>query len=376
MSTGAQALRRMLRRRMLDLEAQAHAAYKAYRKEEAARLYHEAQRLAETLQSPHDIVYLRFWRGSSLAGAKQYLEALAAVTPTLREMGRVGRPQDVFNTLALYISVALDIPLDYQTILEPLEYCKEYILTKGQMIWRHKLLYLEARLCYERGEFERALTLAEESWAAWRNVYPHYTADTHLDICVEYSLRTDQPDKALYYLDVWERDDHNSLPLVRNYRRRYWQAIYWRYVGDYERALLVADACVRHADLMERGDRARLMRAPIHLLRGNPALARADLGSVKLAAIRDNLLAVGDYYLARARVAAGLPPADDAFGHDFPAPTAIKDAAALRRALARAKINYRGHLRWARKWDTAFGVNWRQTELAERLERVTALAMD
>lgn len=361
--------------RIQSLRRSAHDAYRNYRREEAADLFLQALRLAEDINSPDDMVYLRLWHGVSLAGAQQYMEALAAVTPTLRQMDKAGRPQDVFNTVTLYIGVALEIPLDFKTILEPLEYCKTYLESTGSRHWRHKLLYLEARLLEERGFFEQALAVAEESWSTWRYQYPYYTADTHLERLVSLSLRTHQPELARRYLDIWEQDSHNEMPLYRAYTLSGWQANYYRYRDELDRALTLGVRCLHNSAQIDKEDKARGLLVRLYLARGEIDKARQTLKHVPLKTLRDEQLRMADYHLGAARAAAGLPPADDGYDIAFPTQvaTAVQDVDRLRFEAGRARMMYRLRMVEAKKWDTAFDCTWRQDEVNERLARLAAI---
>lgn len=359
-----------------ELQILRRTAYQLYCEqdnEQAAQVYKRALKLAETINSPNDVVFFRLWHAIALSGAEQYMEALAILTPTLRSLGQEGRPQDVYTTVTLYVDVALDIPLDYCTVLEPLAFCEEYLETVGRREWRHKLCYLWARLYERRGQFQDALRVAEEGWSIWQSRHPAYTADTHLEHIVGYCLRTRQPELAAHYLEVWANDRHNDMPLYRHYKRSGWLANYHRFVGDLETAEAYAHECLTHAEKIGKDDQARGLLARILMTRGKLEATRGVLCCVTATLHQKKTLTLGDYHLASARDAAGMAPVDDIYGQDFPPPTQIADPRRARHELRRARAMYRCSLPEAIKWDTAFDCHWRQDDIAARQERLAAI---
>ena len=81
----------------------------------------------------------------------------------------------------------------------------------------------------------------------------------------------------------------------------------------------------------------------------------------------------GDYHLACAREAAGMPAVDDEFGLEFPPPSAIANPTATRYALARARRGYRAALKVGSWIDEKLQCSLRQTTISERLARVEAI---
>ena len=81
----------------------------------------------------------------------------------------------------------------------------------------------------------------------------------------------------------------------------------------------------------------------------------------------------GDYHLACARQAAGMPAVDDEFGLEFPPPSCMAHPTATRYALARARRGYRAALKVGSWIDEKLQCSLRQTTISERLARVEAI---
>ena len=81
----------------------------------------------------------------------------------------------------------------------------------------------------------------------------------------------------------------------------------------------------------------------------------------------------GDYHLACARQAAGMPAVDDEFGLEFAPPSRIANPTATRYALARARRGYDAALKVGLWIDEKLECTKRQKEISERLVRVEAI---
>ena len=154
----------------------------------AAEIYGKALEIAESINDTRPIVFYRFWRGVSLVHAGKLRQALAVLTPTLKEGTTGGDAADIYNTLTRYIDIAQELPVNLGAIEKAYQQTENFLRDSGNLDWRHKLLHLQTELYQRRGMYPEALAAAQESWAIWQQEYPCYTADTHLNNLVEISL--------------------------------------------------------------------------------------------------------------------------------------------------------------------------------------------
>jgi len=340
----------------------------------AAEIFGKALEIAESINDTRKIAEYRLWRGASLYLAGKLRQALAVLTPTLKEGNTGGDAADIYNTLITYIEIAKKLPVNLGAIEKACQQTENFLRDSGNLGWRHQLLNSQARLYRLQGIYPEALAVAQESWAIWQDEYPYYTADTHLNRLVEISLLLRDAEQAQMYLWEWEIDEHNETPIYRegwlcssrsNLARlqgRFTEAVDWA-----RRAMLVhnsaSDTVVRAFLCTEDNHRAR--DELIRLL----AERHAESGHYRY----DIRLLWGDYHLACARQAAGMPAVDDEFGLEFPPPSAIANPAATRYALARARRGYRAALKVGGWIDEKLQCSLRQTTISERLARVEAI---
>lgn len=358
--------------RMLELEDAAGRAYNTMRYAQAAQLYRQALALAQELDSKIDVVFYRFWYAVSLAFSGDSKAALAALTPTLRHLGH-GAPEDIYSTLAFYINLALDLALPRDDIAQALAFAHNYLESIGKTAWRHELLLLQAHFASACGDDAAALAHAEASWGLWNPEHPHSAADSHLEWIVIYALDNRLPEKALEYLELWRTLPNKVMPLYHELGLAYCESHYRRFVGDLAAANAAAWRCLRVAERVERTDAPYAALARVHMATGQVGLARQTLCQIPLHYLRHRPLLVLDYHLACVRAAAGMPPADDEYGRDFPPPTTIHDPAVTQRQIERLRAMLPAVMREVRRRDTAFGTDCRHQMVQARLERLAAI---
>jgi len=298
------------------------------------------------------------------------------LTPTLKDGNTEGDAADIYRTLTRYIEIAQDLPVNLGAIEKAYQQTENFLRNSGNLEWRHRLLHLQAQLYKLRGMYPEALAVAQESWAIWQNEYPGYIADAHLNNLVEISLLLRDAEQAQMYLWEWE-DEHDEIPKSRermscsrrsNLARlqgRFTEAVDWA-----RRAMLVDNSDIETLIVMVRaflctGDKHRARDELIRLL----AQRHAETGHYRY----DIRLLWGDYHLACARQAAGMPAVDDVFGLEFGPPSAIAHPAATRYALARARRGYRAALKVGGWIDEKLQCSLRQTTISERLARLEAI---
>jgi hypothetical protein len=362
---------------MQSLYAAGWEAYSDTQWLRAAEIFGKALEIAESINDTRKIVNYRFWRGASLFGAGKLRQALAVLTPTLKEGNTGGDADDIYNTLTTYIELAQDLPVNLGAIEKAFQQTENFLRDSGNLEWRHQLLLLQAQLYTLRGMYPEALDAAQESWAIWQDEYPYYTADTHLNSLVEICLLLRDAEQAQMYLWEWEMDEHDDIPKERErlscsrrsnlaqLKGRFTEAVDWA-----RRAILVDNSNIQTLIVMVRaflctGDNHRARDELIRLL----AERHAETGHYRY----DIRLLWGDYHLACAREAAGMPAVDDVFGLEFPPPSAIANPAATRYALARARRGYRAALKVGSWIDEKLQCSLRQTTISERLARVEAI---
>lgn len=362
---------------MQSLEDAGREAYKDRQLLRAAEIVGKALEIAESINDTRKIVNYRFWRGASLFGAGKLRQALAVLTPTLKDGNTGGDAADIYNSLTKYIDIAQNLPVNLGAIENAFQQTENFLRDSGNLEWRHQLLHLQAQLYTLRGMYPEALASAQESWAIWQHEYPRYTADTHLNNLVEISLLLRDAEQAQMYLWEWEMDEHDTIPKERerlscsgrsNLARlqgRFTEAVDWA-----RRAMLVDNSEIGTLIVMVRaflctGDKHRARDELIRLLAQRHAETGHDRYYIRLL--------WGDYHLACAREAAGMPAVDDVFGLEFPPPSAIANPAATRYALARARRGYRAALKVGSWIDEKLQCSLRQKEISERLARVEAI---
>jgi tetratricopeptide (TPR) repeat protein len=339
----------------------------------AAEIFSKALEIAESINDTRKIVFYRSWRGASLFEAGKLRQALAVLTPTLKQGNTGGDAADFYNTLTKYIEIAQNLPVNLGAIEKAYQQTENFLRDSGNLEWRHQLLLLQAQLYKFRGMYPEALAAAQESWAIWQDEYPCYIADTHLNSLVQISLLLQDAEQAQMYLWEWE-DEHDDIPKSRErglcssrsdlarLQGRFTEAVDWA-----RRAMLVdnsaSDTVVR--TFLCTGDNHRARDELIRLL----AERHAESGHYRY----DIRLLWGDYHLACAREAAGMPAVDDEFGLEFPPLSAIANPAATRYALARARRGYRAALKVGSWIDEKLQCSLRQTTISERLARVEAI---
>ena len=201
-----------------QIESLKYAGDEAYKDTQwlrAAEIYGKALEIAESINDTRKIVLYRFRRGVSLVDARKLRQALAVLTPTLKEGTTGGDADDIYSTLIRYTQIAQELPVNLGAIEKAYQQTENFLRDSGSLDWRHRLLLLQAELYQSLGRYPEALAAAQESWAIWQDEYPCYIADSHLNNLVEISLLLRDAEQAQMYLWEWEMDEDDTIPKSR-----------------------------------------------------------------------------------------------------------------------------------------------------------------
>lgn len=370
------------RKEMGTLRDLAAKAYAGGQKLYAAELLGKALEIAKSINDTYEIVYFSTWQGMSLIEAGKYRQALAILAPFLQTQQAPGQAEDFYNLLKTYIGIAQHLPVNLKVIEKAFAQTNNFLRNTGNLSWRHGSLWLQANLYRHRGRHHQALQTYQESWTLWRAEYPAYIADEHLSSLVYAALTLHNTPLARQYIAEWEhqKDDtpvhraiifacaYSHLARVENHSD---EAINWA-----RQAILTAE----QIDHEEEKKTALVTTVRSLLFADQSELTRGFLCSLLCLRHVENghnryevRLLWGDYYLACARLAAGMRSADDEYGLDFPPPVQIADAPTTLRAIERAKRGYAAARKVGQWIDLQLECTKRQDELRQRLARVEAI---
>jgi tetratricopeptide (TPR) repeat protein len=369
------------RQQLQSLNNAGHDAWDAAQYLRAGEFYRRALDVATSLGDTAEIVKFRHWYGESLVKAGRLREALAVLVPALQEEQAMSAadPGDVYNALMVYIAIAQALPVGLAAIEKAHTHTEQFLARSGHTAWRHELIYARAELYSDRGLHYEALRAAQEAWVLWKDEYPNLYADSHLSQLVAYSLELRDTALARRYLGEWERL-HSKRPSVRENGLSIMHSELARLEGKQHEAVDWARRAVLAAEQIEgasyREDAYETLTYAF-LCQGMCQRAREALEQVMGARSSESEFARyslhllrGDYQLACARQAAGMPPADDQYGEVFPPPKQIADVATTRLTVARARRSYASALRIGREIDRKLECHIRQDEIACRLARI------
>lgn len=369
-----------------QMQSLAEAGWEAYsdrQLQKAAEIYGKALTIAESIEDGKAIISYRFWQGEATYENQKLRKALAILAPILQSSSSQGDDADVFNTLILYIGIALNLPTRLAGIEKVFTKTEQFCQDSGKLDWKSNILFSRTQILLQHGQCPQALATAQEAWLLWQKGYPGYTADTHLNTLVKCCLTLRNADQAMRYLQEWEADTDNSIPKERALWSSYRQSEVARLQSQFStavdwarRAMLVAEQIDGTNESLE----AQIVTVRAFLCSGDIGRApdylrplyrqrHSECGHHRYSIRR----LWGDYHLARARQAAGMPPADDEYGTNFPPPTRIANPITTHNALARCRRAYSTALNVGRWIDEQLECNWRQVEIAERLARVDAI---
>ncbi len=317
----------------------------------AAREYEELAVMAEQAGDREAFDSARFWQGVNLHHVGRLREALGALAHvTAREDGNDSRIGHMAVTR--YVLVAIDMPLALETIEDAIREIERAESVSGRRR-RSRVLLLKARLARARGHLHASVRLALEGDDCATRESACFAMGAYRRDVLHGLITLGRLDEAERALEAWKRatDPYAS---TRRVLVNVYGSILHRLRGDVATALDLGRAAVEEARASDDvGTLVQAEQALIHaqLCSEDPGAAREAvarllrLRSCESWAIRfDVLMALGDYHLAMARHAAGLPPVDLAAstpGDADPDPTPAHDGALPAAELRRARRAYR-----------------------------------
>lgn len=375
-------------REILDLYNAAETAYDNGHYLHSAELYHRAMELSAACTESEEIskryaIIMHRAEVHSLVCVEKLREALALLAPLAREEKQaVMHSCCVYGTTTDQLAIAQALPVSLRTIEKVFGHAEAYARTAGSNHWRSKTLHLRARLYLERGMFRQALAVAQEGWAIWQEGCPAFYATTHLETLFDISLALRDTEEAGKYITKWERHEKKKsrvgdATLYSMYSRLARMERHASYAVDHARRAVQA---IELADWGEVRYFAGCTLVRAFLVAGEHERARDTLARLMLMRRsesghdRYNIeLLRGDYHLARARVAARLPPADDEFDEEFPAPGRLNGGHAPGHELKKARAAYQSAFGIGACIDEMLECSFRKQTVSERLERVARL---
>jgi len=350
----------------------ARQAYEDQQFDRAAELYGKCLKIVEAVDNHDLITFFRFWTFDSLRKAGKLKQAITAALPIFQKVPLRGDVSVISNSYAMYLYIAISLPVNLETI-EKLSIEAENFLRDNSRLELRKTLYnLRSELYRLRGMPKEALNIGQEGWAIWRNTGHHFSADTHLKELIKICLILRKTELAREYFEIWERQE-NEIPLDREKWFCARQADFARFEGRLDESLRWARRAVRAnidqqksllRTLLTMGDCKEARKEMLRLLKGRGF--NSEKGHMRY----DTRLLIADYHLSCARQAAGMTPADDEYGQNFPPPARIANPANTRRELCLAWSAYSSALRTGEQIDKLLVCTKRQNEIAQRIKRL------
>jgi tetratricopeptide (TPR) repeat protein len=279
------------------------------------------------------------------------------------------------------VEIAVKLPVNLAAIERACEQADAYFRAAGERDWQSRLLYYRAELLYQRGLYREALAVAQEGAVHAANGCPKLFPSTHMWGLFRISLALGDLAEAKRYLDKWVRkydteDKHGPA--------RY--AYYYVMASRLARAEGKADGAVEcsragaetlaGADWGDARFQLGCEQVRAYLFAGHHALAGTHLARLARARRSESghrryafALLLGDYHLARARAAAGLPAFDDEFGRTGEPPR--EPVRSNGSEAARARRAYGEALKVGAWIDEKLVCSVRTEEVSGRLARVS-----
>lgn len=356
----------------------AYSLHSESRQGGSARAFARARALAEQGGRQDEVVRMRFWEGTALHCAGHFTEALSTLAPLLAS-GSITDADWGYMALGRYLLIAVDLPLPLSKLDRALREASDQIEASRGPYRQSRLLLVRARLERSRGRRRAALGLAQESLVHRRREGLAFTFTSHYRSIVAITNELGDHDLSRYYLEEWERVADNHGTYKRLMIAALWSDLLLR-EGSVGRAVDWVRRLPQIAPLCD--DLACQYVAASAQVRcwvrtNEPWRAREPLGSLlRLRAcgaggLRYGVhLLLGDYHLAIARQAMGLPVIDPTTGAEMPVERIPGCTFSACRSVHRARRAYRWAGGIGETLDTILECDWRRREVRARLDLV------
>jgi hypothetical protein len=314
--------------KVYELWRAGEAAYGEGQHRAAVELYRQASALADA--SDDVPAWYRGIMRRSFADELTTLERLREALAVLSGMPKTTeggfRACCVYGSMTDQIEVALRLPVRLPAIERACGQADAYFRAAGETDWQSRLLYYRAELLRERGLHREALVAAQEGAARASEGCPKLFPSTHMWGLFRIRLAQGDPVDARRYMNLWveKYDTEEKRNPVRGSYLYVMVSRLARAEGNVDEAFEWSRTGAQTLAGADWGDARFLLgceQVRACLLAGRHALAASALA--RLAAARRSesghrryafALLLGDYHLACARAAAGLPTLDDEFG--------------------------------------------------------------
>jgi hypothetical protein len=368
--------------KVYELWRAGESAYGEGQHRAAAELYRQATALADSCEDVP--AWYRGVMRRSFADELTTLERLREALAVLSEMPKTTeggfRACCVYGSMTDHVEIAVRLPVRLAAFERAYEQADRYFRAAGERDWQSRLLYYRAEVLYRRGLYREALGAAQEGAAQASEGCPKLYPSTHMWGLFRVALALGDPAGARSYMNRWsqkyDREDKHSA--VRGAYLYVMAARLARAEGDADGAVEWSRAGAQTLAGADWGE-ARFLSAceqvRAYLFAGLHALAAPLLARLAHARCSESghrryrfALLLGDYHLACARAAAGMPTTDEEFG------TAGEPAVGVTRsvesALARARRAYGAALKVGAWIDERLDCSVRTEEVGERLARL------
>jgi tetratricopeptide (TPR) repeat protein len=314
--------------KVYELWRAGEAAYGEGQHRAAAELYRQATALADASEDVP--AWYRGVMRRSFADELTNLERLREALSALSEMPKTTeggfRACCVYGSMTDQVEIAIKLPVRLAAIERAYEQADRYFRSAGERDWQSRLLHYRATLLHERGLYREALAAAQEGVAHASEGCPKLFPSTHVWGLFRVALALGDLAEAKRCMNLWveKYDREEKHGPVRQAYMYVMASRLARAEGDAGEAVEWSRAGAETLAAADWGEARFLLgceQVSANLLAGQHALAGTHLARLAHARRSEGghrryafALLLGDYHLARARAAAGLPTLDDEFG--------------------------------------------------------------
>ena len=349
----------------------------------AAELYRQATELADA--SDDVPAWYRGVMRRSFADELTNLERLREALAVLSEMPKTAeggfRACCVYGSLTDQIEIAIKLPVRLAAVERACEQADAYFRSAGERDWQSRLLYYRAELLYRRGLYREALSAGQEGAAHASEGCPKLWPSTHMWGLFRIQMALGDLADAKRYMNLWveKYDGEEKRGPARGAYMYVMASRLARAEGDAAESVEWSRTGAQTLAAADWGEPRFLLgceQVRAHLLAGRHALAGTHLALLAHARRSESghrryafALLVGDYHLARARAAAGLPTLDDEFGTTGAPPR--ESGRSIEWEAARARRAYGEALKVGAWIDERLDCSIRTEEVGRRLARLS-----